>query len=403
MPDIRQYLERDGVLRPATSVILISTILTLLGIIMIGSVSTGPETTAADPYAFAYKQVKYASVGILIAFIAARVPIDWIAERWKAWIFVTWGLLALVLVVGSVQLGAKRWIALPGGFHFQPSEVAKITLVIACSAWAATRARTLSDFRNGFLPGMGLVLGTCVLVILEKDMGTTAFLFALGVGLLWACGARFWYLALTSIVGLGVVGVVAWQMGSFDYVSRRLQGYASASGSAHDQVRAGLDAMRTGGLFGTGLGEGQSQLGFVPKIHNDFIVAAIGEQLGLIGVLMLVVAYIVLFHAGWRIAQRAKNRVGFGIAFGVTLCIAMQAIFNLMVATGLVPPKGINLPFVSYGGSSLLVLGGAIGLLLRVAHEGEQCAIASSGESAKVDPEPSREIEQLGPLGESLL
>jgi len=154
----------------------------------------------------------------------------------------------------------------------------------------------------------------------------------------------------------------------------------------HDQlVAAGLDALRTGGVFGTGLGEGSAHLGFVPKIHNDFIVAAVGEQLGLVGVLLLVAGYVFLFHAGWRIAESAKHRASYVIAFGVSLCIAMQAIFNLCVATGLVRPKGINLPFVSYGGSSLLVLGASVGLLLAVARENDAPAAV-----------PAAELDELG-------
>lgn len=384
MDRLRGYLDREGPLRPSTSVILISAALTLLGVVMIGSVSTGPETTAADPYAFTVKQMMFAGLGILIAFIVSRVPLSFVMSQERTVTRLTWALLVAVLAIGSVQLGAKRWIAV-GPFHIQPSEVAKITIILITAKWAATRADNLSDYRRGFLLGFLAVGFTCLLVILEKDMGTTLFLFALGAGCMWAGGARFLHLAGTSAAFLGTLGVVAWAMGNFDYVVRRLDGYASGSGTANDQVAAGLDALRTGGVFGTGLGEGSAHLGFVPKIHNDFIVAAVGEQLGLVGVLLLVSGYVFLFHAGWRIAESAKNRASYVIAFGVSLCIAMQAIFNLCVATGLVPPKGINLPFVSYGGSSLLVLGAAVGLLLAVARENDAPATV-----------PAAELDELG-------
>ncbi len=384
MDRLRGYLDREGPLRPSTSVILISAALTLLGVVMIGSVSTGPETTAADPYAFTVKQMMFAGLGILIAFIVSRVPLSFVMSQERTVTRLTWGLLVAVLAIGSVQLGAKRWIAV-GPFHIQPSEIAKITIILITAKWAATRADNLSDYRRGFLFGFLAVGFTCLLVILEKDMGTTLFLFALGAGCMWAGGARFLHLAGTSAAFLGALGVVAWAMGNFDYVVRRLDGYASGSGTANDQVAAGLDALRTGGVFGTGLGEGSAHLGFVPKIHNDFIVAAVGEQLGLVGVLLLVAGYVFLFHAGWRIAESAKNRASYVIAFGVSLCIAMQAIFNLCVATGLVPPKGINLPFVSYGGSSLLVLGAAVGLLLAVARENDAPAAV-----------PAAELDELG-------
>jgi cell division protein FtsW (lipid II flippase) len=280
MDRLRGYFDREGPLRPSTTVVLVSTVLTLLGIIMIGSVSTGPETTAADPYAFTVKQAIFAGVGVLIAFVVSRLPIDLILRGVRPLLLFTWALLVLVLLFGSKQLGATRWIAI-GPFHVQPSEIAKVTLILVVAAWASAKAGELSDFRRGFGPGFGAILLTCLLVILEKDMGTTLFLFALGAGCMWAAGAMFRHLVFGSLIAFAAIGVAAGAMGSFDYVVRRLDGYASKSGAAHDQVAAGLDALRSGGVFGTGLGEGSAHLGFVPKIHNDFIVAAIGEQLGL--------------------------------------------------------------------------------------------------------------------------
>jgi cell division protein FtsW len=386
MDRLRGYFDREGPLRPSTTVVLVSTVLTLLGIIMIGSVSTGPETTAADPYAFTVKQAIFAGVGVLIAFVVSRLPIDLILRGVRPLLLFTWALLVLVLLFGSKQLGATRWIAI-GPFHVQPSEIAKVTLILVVAAWASAKAGELSDFRRGFGPGFGAILLTCLLVILEKDMGTTLFLFALGAGCMWAAGAMFRHLVFGSLIAFAAIGVAAGAMGSFDYVVRRLDGYASKSGAAHDQVAAGLDALRSGGVFGTGLGEGSAHFG----------VRAEDPQ---------------RFHRGRdRRATRTRS---------ASFC-SSPATCSSSTRGGASPnrpataPRSCSpsafrsaspcrrssicasrrdsclrrasiFPFVSYGGSSLLVLGSAVGLLLAVARENEAPAARPEPDELGVIP-----------------
>jgi cell division protein FtsW len=220
-----------------------------------------------------------------------------------------------------------------------------------------------ATFRGVFLPGFAYVAVTAALVLVEPDLGQSLFLVALSLVMLLINGLRLSHvLAVAAVV---LPSLVILMKSQFAYIQSRIETFSS--GGADYQVTQGLKALAAGGMFGTGIGDGRAHLRFVPKIHNDFIMVAIGEQLGFLGCLLVLALFLCLFYHGLRIAFRARDALGFSVAFGVTLMIALQAAVNLAVVTNSVPPKGMSLPFVSYGGSSLLVLGASLGLLVSVA------------------------------------
>ncbi len=271
-----------------------------------------------------------------------------------------WLVLAVVLVLPPVN-GARRWLQI-GPFGLQASEVAKPLVVLLAAWYGVWRDAEITSFRRGFLPAaLGLAV-TVVLVAAEPDFGTSVFLIVVGGLVLFLAGMR-----LRHMLGSALAVVpffLAVMIGHFDHVMSRLQTFRDGP---HEQVRRALEVMASGGLVGRGPGSGQAPLWFVPYVETDFIFASIGEQFGLAGELAVLGLFLLFLVQGFRIALSARRKDSFLLAFGLTFMVGFQALLNMSVVTGLVPPKGIGLPFVSYGGSSLLMLGCTVGILLNIA------------------------------------
>jgi cell division protein FtsW len=238
----------------------------------------------------------------------------------------------------------------------------------------------LFGFFAGFVPSLLYIVVTAVLVLLEPDHGQTLFLFATWGVVLLVNGQPFRH--FLPLVLLGVPAFLLASSEKWAYVRARFEKFASGS---HYQVLQGELAFARGGITGEGLGDFRGHL-FVPEIHNDFALSAIGEQFGLVGSLAVVLLFLLFGWHGLRIAFLAKDRTGFSVAFGMTFIIVLQAAVNMAVVTGAVPPKGIALPFLSYGGSSLLVLGLCIGILVSVAADARSpAALAASMKDEALD------------------
>jgi cell division protein FtsW len=357
-------LPRGSARASARAVTLIAAALSVLGLVMIMSVSTGPETPASDPYRFVRRQA-----GSLIAAGALAVAFSMIDYRVLAkrswWILGTLWVLLCVALLMPEQLGARRWIPIGDLGQLQPSEFTKLAVIIWAAAFADRRGDGLRKFLTGFVPGIGVIALTSALVLVEPDNGTALFLAAIGGSVLLANGLRLKHVLPFFLAG--IPAVLMCMSTVHRYVDDRLRSF---NGDFHEkigQIQQALIAIGSGGMFGLGLGCGRAQLGHVPKIYNDFMLAAIAQQLGFVGCAAVIAAFVLLFLHGLRIASYASDRVGFSIAFGVSLMIALQAAINIAVATDTAPPKGINLPFVSCGGSSILCLGAGLGLLHSVA------------------------------------
>jgi cell division protein FtsW len=286
----------------------------------------------------------------------------------------TGGLLALAFVllfavhlpgIGIEANGAQRWIG-TGFLQVQPSEVAKLALIAYGAHLLAVRPRIVNRFGT-LVPYLAVVGLACLLIVTEPDLGTS-LVIAFGVAtLLLAAGAKVRHLAAIggTVAGLALVAIAI-----EPYRMERLTGFldpaADASGAGFQGIQSSI-ALGSGGFFGVGLGESVQKAFYLPEAHTDMIAAVIGEELGLVGIALLVSLFALFGYAGFRTAQRARDRYTKLLAAGLTGIILVQAVINLFAAMGLAPLTGVPLPFVSYGNSSLLVMLAAVGLLLNVA------------------------------------
>ncbi len=282
-------------------------------------------------------------------------------------------LLALVLVpgIGHEVNGARRWLKFgPAeyGLTFQPSELAKWIVVMFLAAYGAWRGEEMRSFWRGFVPG-ALVLGVAVALIGKEDFGTAALVGAMGALLLLAGGARWWHLLV--LIPLAAIAFYVLVYNN-DYRWQRVMAYWQADQEQHQlasayQARQSITAIGSGGLFGRGLGQGRMKLGWVPEDTTDFVFAVVGEELGFMGCALVVGLFAALILCSILIARQAPDRFGSLLAVAIGGTLGAQAVMNLMVVVGLAPTKGIALPFVSAGGSGLVVTAIAAGVLVNVA------------------------------------
>jgi cell division protein FtsW len=277
-------------------------------------------------------------------------------------------LAALVFVphIGVRINGAHRWIRLPGA-TFQPSELIKIALIITLAWYCDRSQRKMDTFRRGII-FPGIIIGAALgLVFIEPDRGTTILMVAVSGMMLMVAGVRLPHLLLLALGGVGALAVsIFHDPMRRNRIAAWLHPQAHLQDAAH-QAQQGMIAIGSGGVTGLGLGNGLQKLGYVPEIHSDFIFANIGEELGLIATLFVVIAFLLVAVCGIYIALNARDNFGSLLATGITFLISWQAIINIGVVTSVLPNKGIALPFISSGGSSLLAMLTCIGILFSVA------------------------------------
>jgi cell division protein FtsW len=352
-------------------------VLCCFGLVMIASstaMGIGGAAAAKEggaiTYGFLIKQAIAMAAGAIAAMVISSLGADRLRQTWLVGLVVAGALgsLGAVLLIGRDINGAKRWIDL-GPINLQPAELAKFALVIA-AAWHLSRVaeRVRSSWYGVLLPlfGFALVAG---LVYLTKDLGSVVVMaVVLGAMILFA-GAPWWYLLM---VGLPCVpALLYYTVFQVSYRRDRLLAFVdpwNAEGPAAYHLRQSFIAIGSGGLFGVGLGQSSAKLAFLPEKHTDFIFAVISEELGLAGALAVAGTYLVLVLTGLLIASQARDRYLRLLAIGATMVLGTQAFWNMLVVTGAVPTKGLTLPFVSYGGSSVVVCLALVGLLDAVAY-----------------------------------
>lgn len=319
-------------------------------------------------------QLIWCALGFVACVITASL--DYAILRKLVWpiFIVTLALAALVFVppFGKRINGAHRWIGLPGlPFTLQPSELIKISLIIAVAWYGERSQRKMRTFFRGIIVP-GIIIGCALgLVFIEPDRGTTILMAGVTATMLLMAGVRWWQLILVGVVGVALL------LFSFKHDSMRsgrisawLHPEAHLSGAAL-QAEEAKKAIGAGGLTGVGLGNGLQKNGFVPEIQSDFIFANIGEELGLIATFSVVTAFFLIACCGFQIARLAHDQFGCLLAMGVTSLISYQALINMGVVTSLLPNKGLALPFISAGGSSLLAMLIGIGVLISVARQAD--------------------------------
>ncbi|MCA9533383.1 MAG: putative lipid II flippase FtsW [Myxococcales bacterium] len=367
-------------------VILAATIIALVffGVVMVYSASASlAARTFEDGYHYLVRQSIYAVVGLGLMVVLARIDY----HRYQA-SYVTYPILmaafALLVVValggGRTVGGAARWIDLKV-VRVQPAEIAKLAIIFYLSYSLSKKRDQLRDFKIGFLPHI-LVAGVFMLLCLKQpDFGSAVMIGLLTVVLLFTAGTRINYILGAAAIALPMVYLLI--TGS-EYRMRRIEAFVNPfqdrAGVGY-QIAESLISFAQGGFWGVGIGDSRQKHAFLPEAHTDFISAIVGEELGLVGVSILLCAFVLVVYRGLRAALHAADDYGTYLATGVTLFVGLQAFTNLSVALGLLPTKGLTLPFVSYGGSSLLVNCAAVGLLLNVSRPRDVSAVLARTEA----------------------
>jgi cell division protein FtsW len=369
-------------------------ILSVLGVVMIYSASALPGSLPGGPGEFhwAAKQMAFLAASLVVLIAASRAPWSWVEKSGPLVLAVALVGLALVLVpgIGREVNGARRWFRF-AGYGVQVSDFAKLALILFLAAYLGRDPARTRSFLRGTLPAMGAVGLVAGLVVVEPDFGTALFLAALGACLAIAGGIRWIHLAPLFVAGVAGMAFMVWQ--KFDHVRDRVAVFLDPAldplGKGH-QVRQSLIALGAGGPLGSGLGASRQKLFFLPEDFTDFILALIGEEMGLLGTLLVVASFLAFTLAALAIARRARTETGFLVALGVAVLVGLQGFINIAVVTASAPTKGISLPFVSYGGSSLMIMMAGLGLLLNVSRgAGPRSAIAAPGSDLDAEAAPA--------------
>lgn len=355
--------------------ILLSAILSLLvvSVVMVySSSSVVALTTYDDPAFFMRRQMLWAIVGLGLMAITMRMDHQKFFDQRMA---IGLAVAALVLLsatlvpgIGKMINGSRRWLRF-GFLSIQPSEFAKFAIVVYMSYFIAKKGERIRDFMNGLVPAYVVTGVFLIVAIRQPDFGAAVTFGGVALIMLFAGGANVLHLGGTVAAAIPFVYLA---VAHSPYRARRilafLDPWADPQGAGHQIIQSFL-AFGSGGVFGRGLGEGRQKLLFLPERHSDFIYAVIGEELGLIGALIVLVLFLVILWRGMRIALRSGDAFSRLLALGITLLICFQGMINMAVVTGLLPTKGIALPLVSYGGSSLAVSMAAMGVLLNISKE----------------------------------
>lgn len=368
--------------------------LALFGSVMVYSASAmiSLKETANNPdgptqFQYFFKQFGFTIIGLAVMYATSKIDYKIFNNKTVVYGLVALTALLLLVVFGFPAInGARRWIRMPG-FSFQPSEVAKVVLPIFLAYFLTKNEKSVGDLKETVLPCL-LVLGAMGgLILLEPDLGTTIVLCAIFVTVYFAAGAKILHIATVFaglfVIGLGALILAPWRMAR---LMAFLNPWENADGSAY-QVVQGLYAIGSGGIIGEGFAKGQQKLFYLPYPYSDFIFAVVGEELGLIGTLAVVVAFGLLLWRGTRAALLAPDRFGMLLGIGIITGLIVQALFNISVVISILPAKGIPLPFISYGGSSILVTLGAVGILLNIS---QYAGFVSIGSKADDEEKPRR-------------
>jgi cell division protein FtsW len=370
----RRFLGRLSKRQASGDVFLLVLVLTMVffGLLMVYSASfIFAEERTGDGFTYIRKQLIYAVLGFCALFVGSRIP----HRKWYEWapfaLFTVIGLLVMVMIpgIGARSGGAQRWINL-GFFRFQPAELAKLVGVMFVARQLVRHQRDLHDFRKGIIAPVALLIPVMVLLLAQPDFGSTVLLAGTTFILMFIAGVRPLYLFGGLFSGLGAaIALIVTSPYRMTRVMTFIDPWRDPAGKGFQVIQSML-GLHNGSLFGQGLGNGKEKLFFLPEAHNDFIFAVIGEELGFIGVAAVILAYILFIYRGlkisWNSLHSRQDRFGFYLGCGISLILGLQAFINMGVVMGLLPTKGLTLPFISYGGSALTLNLFAIGILYSI-------------------------------------
>jgi len=349
--------------------------LVAIGVVMVYSASSVRSyITTADPGSQGFQQGIWAILGLVAMVAASRTDFRLLRYVAIPVFVVTMALLVVVLVpgVGTAAYGSRRWLQLPGIGTFQPAELAKLAVCLYLAHWLDRRGTDARGLWNGLLPFVVLVAPGFVLIALEPDLGTAGVYMAAALAVFFMAGANLFYL---GAIGASVIGAAYLMVTRTPYQLQRIEGFLDPfRDPLHSGYNAaqGLLALGLGGITGAGLGASRLKYLYLPAPSTDFIFAIIGEEWGLIGTFTVLALFAVVAYQGYRIAIKAPDTFSGLLAAGITTWLVVQACINMMVVSALLPVTGIPLPFISYGGSALIINLVAVGILLSISRETTQ-------------------------------
>ena len=340
-----------------------------VGLVMVFSASSATAyATYHDPASFLKRQLIWLAIGGVFAYLAYRIDYTKLKRVTPALVGITVLLLVLTLIphVGLQTGGARRWLG-ASILSFQPSEVAKLVLVLFLAAKLSTIGQDVRSLVRGVVPSLLVAALLAVPILLEPDMGTASLVMFTAFGMLFCAGARFEHLAISAIV---LLPPVALEVGASAYKRARILAFLDPWKDAQNtgfHIVQSLLALGSGGVFGLGLGASRQKFFYLPEAHTDFIFAVVGEELGLLGTMMVLSLFAAFAIRAFVLAQRTTDRFGSFLIIGCALLIVIQAFINIGVVTSSWPVTGVPLPFISFGGTSLIVSLVAVALIMNVA------------------------------------
>jgi cell division protein FtsW len=368
--DAERAEQRRRIFAPKFDLYLVAVVglLCAIGLLIVYSASIDASFLATEDQSTTYffqRQLRNFVIGIVVLYVMARIDYR-IWRRFSVWMMlVVIAALLVVLQFGDTRLAAQRALYIAGN-SFQPGEAAKFVIVIYMAAWLAAKRRRLSNVTYGLIPFSIMVGAVAFLIVLQPDLSTAASILATALTMFFLAGASWAQLAVITGAAAFAGYTIATQ---FSYASERINDHLAAIRDltqASDHVQAAVTAFINGGLFGVGLGEGRQKFGRLPFPHTDSVFAVIGEELGLFGCTVVIGLYVMLVYRGFTVSRNARDPFGALLAAGVTCWLTYDALLNIAVMTALVPPTGVPLPFISFGGSSLIAAMAGVGLMLSV-------------------------------------
>ncbi|MBF0226485.1 MAG: putative lipid II flippase FtsW [Desulfobacterales bacterium] len=353
---------------------LLLPVILLVGIGTVMVYSSSSEIALRDnhnTYYFVNKQGVFALLGMLGLIFTKNLSYNWLKLLVYPFLFLSFVLLSAVLFshYGSNAGGATRWLKL-GPLTFQPSEFAKFSLIIYLAYSISKKDKKLEDIFVGFIPHVIVLIIFAIFLLMQPDFGSVVIFGILSWIMMYIGGVKVKHLSLSLFLFVPIIGVICVIA---PYRVLRWLAFLwpwEYSNDASYQIVHSFMAFGTGGIWGVGLGQGIQKLFYLPEPHTDFIFSVIGEEIGLVGILFIVSMYILITWRGLIISKNTDDKFGSFVAFGITIALALQVSINMGVTLGLLPPKGLSLPFLSYGGSSLLFNMACIGILMNIKNSG---------------------------------
>jgi len=354
------------------------------GLVMVTSASVAfAYTQHQSAFYYAERQAVWMAIGFVALFVLSRIDYRRLRPLAPAGAVAAALLMLLVLVphLGVTVNGARRWFDAGPLGTFQPSELGKLAFAVYIAHWIDKHSSYIGDFQRTFVPFAAMLAGVLVLLMLERDLGTSVVVVAIFVSAYWAGGGRVRHMVfLVAALGLGFVALTLLESYRMARLTAFLNPLADPLGTGF-QATQSIYGLASGGWFGVGIGHSIEKYGWLPEAHTDFIFAIVGEETGLVGTTLIMLGFLFFTLRGYRASLRAPDRFGVGLAAAITTWIAFEALLNMATVTNTLPITGVPLPFFSYGGTALATTLAAVGVLLSIARSGTGSSLGRTDEA----------------------